>query len=206
MDNEIINIENIPISPTKDDLPDIKILCYYFWEDEGIYSENYYELLLQQNLSFIIRDKNYELTAVCLAEYEEDKKQICIAVLCVRKEDQRKGLGKLILEHCINNCIKKGYNDFYLHVCVTNHSAIKLYEKLGFYKKGLIKNYYSNDPPPNNDAYLMELNKNKKIENNKIKNENNNNNENIICIQANLTLIIIIGIIIGIEFIIIFSE
>ena len=134
---------------------------------------------MQQNLSFIIRDKNYELTAVCLAEYEEDKKQICIAVLCVRKEDQRKGLGKLILEHCINNCIKKGYNDFYLHVSVTNHSAIKLYEKLGFYKKEFIKNYYSNDPPPNNDAYIMELNKNKKIENNKIKNENNNNNENI---------------------------
>ena len=204
MDNEIINIDNIPISPTKDDLPDIKILCYYFWEEQGIYSENYYESLLQQNLSFIIRDKYYELTAVCLADYEEDENKICIAVLCVRKEDQRKGLGKLILEHCINNCVKKGYNDFYLHVCVTNHGAIKLYEKLGFYKSELVKNYYNEDPPPNNDAYKMVLSKNKKVENNKIKNENNN--ESIIFIQANLSLIIIIGIIIGIEFIIIFFD
>ena len=203
MDNEKINLDYIPISLTINDIPEIKNLCYYFWEEEGIYSENYYELILEQNLSYIFRDNDI-LTAVCLAEYEEEEKKVCIAVLCVKAEYQRKGLGKLILNHCINNCVQKGYNDFYLHVCVTNYGAIKLYEKLGFYKKEVIKNYYYDSPPPNNDAYKMVLNKNKKNEIKKRKNENNN--EFNICFSANLSLIIIIGIIIGIEFIIIFSN
>ena len=163
MDNiklDVKNEEYILLPPTKEDIPDIKVLCYFFWEDEGIYSENFYEKLLRQNLSYIYKEKETdELIALCLALYEKKEKMVNIAVLCVKQEYQKRGLGKSILNSCIDNCIKKGYNKFYLHVMVTNESAIRLYEKVGFRKIELVKNYYSNDPPPNNDAFLMELHK-----------------------------------------------
>ena len=162
-DNNINNNEQnktfIPISPIKDDIMSIKCLCYYFWEEEGIYSEDFYESILAQNLSLIYKDEEEELIALCLALYEEKLKKVNISVLCVKSEYQKKGIGKSLLNACIDNCVKKGYYDFYLHVAVTNERAIKLYEKVGFEQKELIKNYYSNDPPPDNDAFLMELTK-----------------------------------------------
>ena len=183
MDNSKINIEYVPISPTEDDILEIKALCYYFWEEEGIYSENFYEKILDDNLSLIYKD-NGCIIAICLAEQEE--KKIDIAVLCVKKEYQRKGLGKSLLNHCIENGIKKGFNEFYLHVCTTNQGAINLYKKVGFEQKEFIENYYSNDPPPNNNAYLMELIKNKKIERKEINKDENNENENELCLYNNL--------------------
>ena len=41
-------------------------------------------------------------------------------------------------------------------MAVTNEIAINLYKKLGFETVGeIVKNYYNNDKPPDNDAYLM---------------------------------------------------
>ena len=114
-------------------------------------------------MSYIYKD-NDTIIAICLALYEEDLKQINISVLCVKSEYQRKGIGKSILNACIDNCIKKGYNEFNLHVCVTNEKAIKLYEKIGFTKIKMCENYYSEDEPPDNDAYFMELTKKKNEE------------------------------------------
>ena len=161
----LINTEYILLSPTKKDIPEIKTLSYYFWEDEGIFSENFYDTILSQKLSLIYKNKKSNIIiAICLANYEKEENEVNISLLCVKKEYQRKGFGKLILNSCIDNCIKKGYYHFYLHVAVTNKKAIKLYEKVGFKKCELIKNYYSEDKPPNNDAFLMKLKKNKKEE------------------------------------------
>ena len=226
--NKLINTDYTPISPTEEDIPAIKELCYYFWEEEGIFSENFYEEILSQNLSYIYKD-NSILIAVCLALYEDNLKQVNISVLCVHNEYQRRGIGKSILNACIDNCVEKGYNEFNLNVCVTNHNAIKLYKKVGFIYKKLCKNYYSEDEPPNNDAYFMELIKKKKEENeekeyqiinvkndkeNKEKKEDNyklyidkENNDNIsLCKWISLIIILIIGIIIGTGCIIIFTN
>ena len=170
-DNNINNNEQnktfIPISPLKDDIMSIKCLCYYFWEEEGIYSDNFYLQLLSQNLSLIYKDKEKNIIiALCLNVYEEETNELNIAVLCVKKEYQRRGLGESILNETINRCLKRGYNNFYLHVMVTNKSAIRLYKKVGFIISETVKNYYSEDLPPNNDAFLMKLIKDKKEEKN----------------------------------------
>ena len=52
----------------------------------------------------------------------------------------------------------------------------------------------------------MELIKNKKIERKEINKDENNENENELCLYNNLPVILIILIIIGIEFIIIFTS
>ena len=161
----MINKEYILLSPTKDDIQEIKNLCYYFWEEEGIYSENFYETILSQNLSYIYKDKTKNIIiAICLVLYEKKKKEVNISVLCVKSDYQRQGLATSILEASIDNCMKKGFNKFYLHVTVTNEKAINLYLKVGFKKCKFVKNYYKNDPPPNNDAFLMRLIKDKNEE------------------------------------------
>ena len=171
--NDKNNIEYQPILVDTDDISQIKSLGYSFWGNEGIYSPTFYLELLKQNLSYVYKEKRL-IIAVCLVRYEERENIVGIDLLCVKKEYQGKGLGKSLLNFCINNCVEKGCYKFYLHVATTNTVAIKLYQKLGFYKKKFIKNYYYNDPPPNNDAFLMQLNKTpikKEIKSNIIKPE-----------------------------------
>ena len=55
----LINTEYILLSPTKKDIPEIKTLSYYFWEDEGIFSENFYSFSLQEKSDkFYFRNMN----------------------------------------------------------------------------------------------------------------------------------------------------
>ena len=165
INKNLINTDYILLSPTIDDIPEIKNLSYSIWKEDGIYSDNFYESMLNDNLSYIYKDQEKNIIiAICLALYEEEEDEVNISVLCVKKEYQRKGLGKSILEECIENCVKNRYTNFYLHVAITNEKAIKLYEKIGFRKIKFIKNYYTNDPPPHNSSFLMRLIKYKKAE------------------------------------------
>ena len=50
---------------------------------------------------------------------------------------------------------------------------LRLYKKVGFIISETVKNYYSEDLPPNNDAFLMKLIKDKKVEENRILIDNN---------------------------------
>ena len=219
--NTKINISNeeyIILSPTKEDIPEIKALGYYFWEDDGIFSEDFYEQIICQDLSLLYKHKEEDIIiAMCLNLYEKETNEVDIAVLCVETEFQRQGLGESILKLSIDKCIKKGYHNFYLHVAVGNEGAIRLYKKVGFILCETVKNYYYDDPPPNNDAFLMRLIKNKKeekkkffinynknkndsefsmveckIDNNSQKFYNNKNNDNNLCNFICVVVIIII--------------
>ena len=169
--NNIKNEENKeeykPVLAVIDDIPQIKQLGASFWGREGIYSDKFYMNTLKQNLSYVykekIRNRNI-LIAICLVDYDETTNFVGIDLMCVNKDYQGKGFGKALLSFCINNCIEKGYIKFYLHVATTNKKAIGLYKKLGFYIAKFVANYYCNDKPPDNDAYLMKLYKNKKLE------------------------------------------
>ena len=181
--NTKINISNeeyIVLSPTKEDIPEIKALGYYFWEDDGIFSEDFYEQIICQDLSLLYKHKEEDIIiAMCLNLYEKETNEVDIAVLCVETEFQRQGLGESILKLSIDKCIKKGYHNFYLHVAVGNEGAIRLYKKVGFILCKTVKNYYYDDPPPNNDAFLMRLIKNKKEEKKEFSiNYNKNINKN----------------------------
>jgi ribosomal protein S18 acetylase RimI-like enzyme len=75
----------------------------------------------------------------------------------VKKAHQRKGLGKTLLQFCIDAYSKKGFQNFYLHVAVTNKAAISLYLKLGFKGAMYLPNYYKREKSPYNEAFLMKL-------------------------------------------------
>lgn len=73
--------------------------------------------------------------------------------LVVSPDFQRKGIGRLLLNHAVD--LVKGKADMlFLEVRVSNHKAIELYSREGFFEVGHRKNYY---PTTNGheDALLM---------------------------------------------------
>ena len=65
-----------------------------------------------------------------------------------------KGFSKPLMQAVIDAGHKNGINDFSLEVRVSNLSAIKLYESLGFVNYGKRKNFYEK---PVEDAYVYWL-------------------------------------------------
>lgn len=67
--------------------------------------------------------------------------------ICVKEEYQNKGVGKEIMNFFIKQC---NVSNITLEVNINNLKAIKLYEKYGFKKVSIRKNYYDGE-----DAMLM---------------------------------------------------
>ena len=163
------------------DIVNIKNVLISLWGEEGKYSDEFYLKIIREALSFVYK-KNDEIIAVCLIGKHNKKGVVGIDVLGVKKEYRSQGLGKSLLSYCIDNCMKRGFNTFQLHVATTNKIAIHLYEKLGFRKDPkIIINYYFNDPEGERDAYFMTLYKNNELKekrNNQPKNNEKENNKN----------------------------
>ena len=76
--------------------------------------------------------------------------------ICVASDMQGPGYGKTLLQHFLQEGRCRGAIEAFLEVRSTNHSAIALYEKCGFNKTGVRRNYYvHNDNKA--DAVLMSL-------------------------------------------------
>ena len=114
--------------------------------------------------SFIdVVNENFEYAIV----YETDDEIIGYAVLqtlvdeahliniAVKKGFRHKGIGKEILSFLIEHFREKNYMRMFLDVRVSNKSAVKLYESMGFKNIYRQKSLYQK---PCEDGFLMELN------------------------------------------------
>ena len=168
-DNNNNNINNKIYLAVLDDINQMDSISQEIWGESGKYSKNFYSSAINQNLSYVYKEKNI-IIAFCLIRNDSKTNQVGIILLCVKKNNQRKGIGKTLLKYCIDNCRKKGYENFYLHVAVVNKPAINLYINLGFKGVMHLPNYYSKEKWPYNEAFLMKLEKENKILDNKSEN------------------------------------
>ena len=76
--------------------------------------------------------------------------------ICVATDMQGRGYGKTLLQHFLHEGRSRGATEAFLEVRSANHSAIALYEKCGFSKTGVRKNYYVQGDNKA-DAVLMAL-------------------------------------------------
>lgn len=74
-----------------------------------------------------------------------------LANIGVSKQYQGKGIGSQLMEFCERIVNQNKCENYSLEVRVSNLKAIHLYEKFGFQKVGVRKNYYANGE----NAYLM---------------------------------------------------
>lgn len=62
--------------------------------------------------------------------------------LCVRRQSQRQGLGRLMLRQLVESARRLHVDLVLLEVRPSNRAALALYESVGFSEVGLRKNYY----------------------------------------------------------------
>jgi len=76
--------------------------------------------------------------------------------IVVRKDCRNQGIGTMLIQKLINMSKESNMDILTLEVNETNLFAIRLYEKCGFKKVGIRRNYYNNQF----DAIIMNLNLN----------------------------------------------
>lgn len=72
--------------------------------------------------------------------------------VAVKPKYQGQGIGNMLMQALIAEGESRGITRLFLEVRVSNLSAIGLYEKHGFVKQGIRKNFYQD---PKEDAYVM---------------------------------------------------
>lgn len=92
------------------------------------------------------------------AEHQQDQSAVTTAVgyigmLAVTKEYRRKGIGKALVQRILRKMRSMGCTSATLETEVTNVTAGKLYNELGFVRDEFLVRYYLNW----NDAYRLRL-------------------------------------------------
>lgn len=119
------------------------------WSQKG-----FSDTLYQDNVKFYVAMKDSSQgTAVagyCGMYMAADEGEI--TNVAVKPEFRREHIGDALLEVMISVSEETGISRIYLEVRVSNEAAIRLYEKHGFARVGIRKNFYEK---PREDAYVM---------------------------------------------------
>ncbi len=102
-------------------------------------------LFRQDENKYLVAKENGKMVGYIGLEKIVD--EIHIINMAVHPENRKQGIGKRLLEKVLND-----RDIFYLEVRVSNLAAQKLYEKYGFKKAGIRKNYYEDN---GEDAFTM---------------------------------------------------
>nr|XP_020143026.1 N-alpha-acetyltransferase 50 isoform X5 [Microcebus murinus] len=99
-----------------------------------------------------------KLGAVCCrVDHSQNQKRLYIMTLGCLAPYRRLGIGTKMLNHVLNICEKDGtFDNIYLHVQISNESAIDFYRKFGFEIIETKKNYYKRIEPA--DAHVLQKN------------------------------------------------
>lgn len=74
--------------------------------------------------------------------------------VAVRRDAQRRGIGRTLVERLLDVAMKAGVKAVLLEVAADNEPAQALYASFGFDRIGVRKGYYQ---PTNTDAYVMRV-------------------------------------------------
>ena len=127
--------------------------------EEACFDEGYPESLLAY---FVMNDDKYvcllaELGGVAvgmaIGELEEKshKRVGHVWTIEVLPPYRRRGIGRRLLEELERQWRARGATEFHLEVRVGNEPAIRLYEKMGYVRAGLLRDYYG----PGKDGIFM---------------------------------------------------
>jgi ribosomal-protein-alanine N-acetyltransferase len=127
------------------------------------YSDYFFESILRElPEAFIVAEQHNKIMGYIMCKIEFGfsnfrklgfvKKGHVVSV-AVLEEHRGKGVGKALMLEGINGVLSRKSDEIYLEVRISNKSAIKMYENLGFQIKSRLRTYYRDGE----DAYLMAL-------------------------------------------------
>lgn len=115
------------------------------WTETGFFT-----FLIRQDALFLVAEEQEQILGymgVLMVMDEGD-----ITNVSVDPKHQGKGIGRALVQGMIDKTVEAGVTTLHLEVRESNASAIALYEKMGFEKIGVRKNYYES---PTEDGILM---------------------------------------------------
>ena len=139
-------------SLSQSDLPaafQIEKRAHAFPRSEHTFASNQGERYLNYQLTVEGRMAAFAITQVVLDE-------ATLFNIAVDPDFQRRGFGKALLEHLIDELEKRGVLTLWLEVRASNVAAIALYESLGFNEATIRRNYYPT-ADGREDAIIMAL-------------------------------------------------
>ncbi|EPG4961066.1 TPA: ribosomal protein S18-alanine N-acetyltransferase [Citrobacter amalonaticus] len=139
-------------SLSQSDLPaafQIEKRAHAFPWSEHTFASNQGERYLNYQLTVEGRMAAFAITQVVLDE-------ATLFNIAVDPDFQRRGIGKALLEHLIDELEKRGVLTLWLEVRSSNVAAIALYESLGFNEVTIRRNYYPT-ADGREDAIIMAL-------------------------------------------------
>ncbi|MFL2660590.1 MAG: GNAT family N-acetyltransferase [Alphaproteobacteria bacterium] len=117
-------------------------------------TDELYDLITNKKLHGFINSSNERIIAFCIFKKIDDF--IEIYSIFVHPLNRKEGIGKKIINHCIEYCTYNDLKKIILDVNVTNLIAINLYKKSGFIFCGKRKDYYQNSNSTD-DSFSMSL-------------------------------------------------
>lgn len=128
------------------DILSIMSLEYENFDEPWSYETILLETTKETNITLVIENQKVFGYMLVIMMYEE----FHIGSICIDENYRNLGYGEKLLNAFFDATDKFGY-DTTLEVRFDNYSAIKLYEKVGFEKAGIRKNYYKHGK----DAIIM---------------------------------------------------
>ena len=112
--------------------------------------EGFFTYLTHKDAMFLVVEEKGEILAYCGLLLVLDEGDI--TNVAVRPDRQREGIGHFLMDSLIRLAEEQGVTTIHLEVRVGNDTAIRLYERMGFTRDGIRKQYYTD---PVEDALLM---------------------------------------------------
>jgi len=113
-----------------------KDVSFYFNAENFKYYKNILDI--KNNVSFLVVSEN-QPSGFCIGSLRH--KRAYIAGIAVKKEFQKRGIGKFILEEVFKLFLKHECESLSLDVDCENINAVKLYEKQGFIISEILNNF-----------------------------------------------------------------
>ena len=115
------------------------------WTKEGFFT-----FLTKENTMFFVVEEKGKILAYCSMQTVLDQGDILNVAVC--PEPQKEGIGYFLVDSMLKMAEITGIHMVHLEVRESNGTARRLYERLGFKKDGLRKDYYTD---PTENAVLM---------------------------------------------------
>lgn len=112
--------------------------------------EGYFTFLTRNDAMFLVVEEKGRILGYCGLLMVLDEGDV--TNVAVRRDRQKEGIGNFLMESLIRLADGLGVRIIHLEVRESNERAIRLYERIGFEKDGIRKNYYEN---PVENAILM---------------------------------------------------
>lgn len=122
-----------------------KDLFHVPWTREGFFT-----FLTRKDSMFLVAEDKGEILGYCGLLMVLDEGDV--TNVAVRRDRQREGIGHFLVDSLVRLAAGCGVTTIHLEVRAGNHTAVRLYERMGFARDGIRKGYYTN---PAEDALLM---------------------------------------------------